>query len=60
MAYESAVHYWGNFHARNLLFIRVAPDPGALEQGQNELSLIADALERDWPAQDLKAKLKDV
>jgi hypothetical protein len=32
LAFESATHYWGNFHARNLLLIPVRPDTGQVEQ----------------------------
>lgn len=59
-AYESAVHYWGNFHARNLFFIPVKPNHYQVVQGQNELNLIADALDENWSAADLKRKLKDI
>jgi hypothetical protein len=60
LAYESAIHYWGNFHERNLFLIRVKPDRYQLLQGQNELNLIADALESNWPVSELERKLKDV
>jgi hypothetical protein len=59
LAYDSATHYWGNFHDRNLLFIPVKPDRYQLQQGQNELNLIADALEGNWPLSELKTKLKE-
>ncbi len=60
LAYESATHYWGNFHERNLFFIRVKPDRYQVQQGQNELNLIADALDGNWPVSELKRKLKDI
>ncbi len=60
LAYETAVHYWGNFHARNLLLMRVKPDKYQLQQGQEELNLIADGLEGNWPASELESKLKDI
>lgn len=60
LAYESAVHYWGNFHERNLLFIPVKPDRYQVQQGQNELTLIADALQGDWSVPELKRRLKDI
>lgn len=60
LAFESAVHFWGNFHERNLFLIRVKPDRYQLLQGQNELNLIADALEEGWPLAELKRKLKDI
>ncbi len=59
LAFESATHYWGNFHARNLFLIRVKPDRYQLQQGQNELNLIADALDGDWPLSELELKLRD-
>jgi len=60
VAYETATHYWGNFHERNLLLMHVKPDRYQLAQGQNELNLIAEALERGWPIEDLKRKLGDI
>ncbi len=60
LAYESATHYWGNFHERNVFLIRVKPDRYQLVQGQNELNLIADALDNNWPLSELQLKLKDV
>jgi len=60
LAYESAVHYWGNFHEKNLFLIRVKPDRHQLLQGQNELNLIADGLDDDWPVSELEHKLKDI
>ncbi|HEX3738439.1 MAG TPA: hypothetical protein VHV29_01820 [Terriglobales bacterium] len=60
LAYESATHYWGNFHQRNLFLIRVKPDRHQLLQGQNELNLIADALDANWPVSELERKLKDI
>lgn len=60
LAYESATHYWGNFHERNLFFIRVRPDRYQVLQGKNELNLIADALDNNWSVSDLKQKLKDI
>lgn len=41
LAYDVAVHYWGNFHARNLLFAPVKPDKYQLEQGRGKLNLLA-------------------
>jgi hypothetical protein len=60
LAFESATHYWGNFHDRNLFFIRVKPDQYQVQQGQDELKLIAEALDRNWPVSELKRKLKDI
>lgn len=60
LAYESAIHYWGNFHQRNLFLIRVKPDRHQLVQGQNELNLIADALDNNWTVSALERKLKDI
>jgi hypothetical protein len=60
LAYESATHYWGNFHQRNLFLIPVKPDRHQLLQGQNQLNLIADALDGNWPVSELEGKLKDI
>jgi hypothetical protein len=60
LAYESSVHYWGNFHERNILLIRTKPDKGALSQGRDELNLLADAYEGDWPADEVKRRLRDI
>jgi hypothetical protein len=60
LAFESATHYWGNFHVRNLLFIRVKPNRHQLLQGQDELNLIADALDGNWPLPELKRRLNDI
>jgi hypothetical protein len=61
IAYETATHYWGNFHSRSILFlIPRKPDRGQLEQGRNELNLIADALENELPVNELERRLKDV
>jgi len=60
LAYESATHYWGNFHQRNMFLIRVRPDRHQLLQGQNELNLIADALDADWPLSELGRKLENI
>lgn len=30
LAFESATHYWGNFHSRNILLLPVKPNPGQL------------------------------
>lgn len=57
---ETATHYWGNFHSRNILFIPVKPDVYQLMQGQDELNLIAEGLEQNWPVAELKRKLKDI
>jgi hypothetical protein len=60
LAYESATHYWGNFHQRNVFLIPVKPDRHQLLQGQNELNLIADALDGNWSVSELERKLKDI
>lgn len=60
LAYESAIHCWGNFHQRNLFLIRVKPDRHQLLQGQNELNLIADALDNNWPVPEVRRRLKDI
>lgn len=60
MALESATHYWGNFHHRNLLLIRLKPDPYQVQHGQDELNLIADAIDGNWPISELANRLKDI
>lgn len=60
LAYESAIHYWGNFHDRNPFLISVKPDRYQLLQGKDELNLIADALDNNWPVPELRQKLKDI
>lgn len=60
IAHETADHYWGNFHERNILLIPVRPDVGQVMQGQDALNLIAEALEQDWPLEKLKRRLHDI
>lgn len=61
LAFESATHYWGNFHRRSIFFlIPLKPDRGQLVQGQNELNLIAEALEAGWDLSLLEKRLKDI
>ena len=61
LAWESATHYWGNFHRKSIFFfIPLKPNRGQLEQGKNELNLIADGLEAGWEFPVLAAKLKDI
>lgn len=60
LAYEAAIHYWGNFHQRNLFLIRVKPDRHQVQQGKEQLNLIAEGLDQDWPVEELKRKLDDV
>lgn len=60
VAYENATHFWGNFHERNLLLIRSKPDRYQVQQGKEQLTLIAEGLEQDWPIEELKRKLDDV
>jgi hypothetical protein len=60
IAYEAAIHFWGNFHERNVLFIKTKPLPYALEQDRDALKVIADAIEADWPVSELERKLKDI
>jgi hypothetical protein len=60
IAYETATHFWGNFHERNLLLMRSEPDRHQVQQGKGQLTLIADGLERDWPVAELKHKLDDI
>ncbi len=60
VAWESAIHYWGNFHARNIFWIPKKPDRWQLENGRNELNLIAEALESGWELPVLREKLNDI
>ena len=60
LALEVATHYWGNFHSKNLLLMKVKPDRYQVEQGQEELNLIADGIEAGSELPVLKAKLKDI
>jgi hypothetical protein len=60
LAYESAIQYWGNFHQRNLFLIRVKPDRHQVQQGKEQLNLIAEGLDQDWAFEELKRKLDDI
>jgi hypothetical protein len=61
VALESATHYWGNFHQRSIFFlIPLKPKRGQLEQGKNELNLIADGLEAGWELPVLEEKLRAI
>jgi hypothetical protein len=61
VALESATHYWGNFHRSSVLFfIPAKPNRGQLEQGKNELNLIAEAVEAEWDLPHLEERLKDI
>jgi hypothetical protein len=60
IAYEGATHFWGNFHERNLLFMRSKPDRYTLQQGREQLNLIAEALDGDWLTEELERKLDDL
>ncbi len=60
MAYETATHFWGNFHERNLLLVRSRPDRHQVQQGKDQLNIIAEGLEGDWPIPELKRKLDDI
>lgn len=60
IAYEIATHYWGDFHARNILFIPVKPNADQVMQGKDALNLVAEALEQDWPPAELRQRLDDI
>ena len=60
LAYETATHYWGNFHEVNLLGFRCKPDPHQVQQGRDELNLIAEGLDGNWPHAALERRLKDI
>lgn len=54
IAHETVTHYWGNFHAGNLLLIPVKPNVYQVTHGKEALNLIAEGLEYDWPFAELK------
>ena len=60
IAPETATHYWGNFHSKNILFIPVKPNPYQISQGQEALNLIAEGLESGWPLPELRRRLDDI
>lgn len=60
IAYENATHFWGTFHERNLLLIRSKPDRYQVQQGKEQLNLIAEGLDQDWPIEELRRKLDDL
>jgi len=60
IANEAAIHFWGNFHERNLLLIRTKPNRYQVQQGKDQLSLIAEGLEGDWQVSELKRRLADI
>ena|ERR1700693_4189032 len=60
IAHETATHYWGNYHSRNILLVPVKPNVDQVTQGQDALNLIAEALEGDWPIEELKRRLDDI
>lgn len=60
IVFETATHFWGNFHQRNIFLIPTKPDKGQVLQGKNELNLIADALEGNWSIPELQRKLADI
>lgn len=60
IAFETATHFWGNFHERNLLLMRSKPDRHQVQQGKEQLELIAEGLDRDWPIAELKRKLDNI
>ena len=60
VAYETAIHFWGNFHERNLLLMRSEPDRHQVQQGKEQLNLIAEGLEGDWPVSELRRRLQEI
>ena len=60
VAHETATHYWGNFHSRNLLMMKTKPDRYQMQQGQEELNLLAEGLEGGWSVSELKRRLQDI
>ena len=59
IAYEAAIHFWGNFHERNLLLIRTKPDQYQVQQGKDQLNVIAEGLESGWSISELERRLAD-
>ncbi len=60
LAYEAATHFWANFHERNLLLMRTKPDRYQVLQGKEQLNLIANGLEGNWPIAEVKRKLDEI
>ena len=60
LAYEPVIHYWGNFHQINIFGFKAKPNKNQVQQGQEELNLLADALEGDWTAEETLQKLNDI
>jgi hypothetical protein len=60
IARYQAEHYWGNFHERNIFFIRVKPDEGQLIQGREALNLLAQAFEEDWAEERIEHELHQI
>jgi hypothetical protein len=56
IASYQAEHYGGNFHARNIFFIRVNPDEEQLIQGREALNLLAQAFEEDWAEERIEGR----
>ena len=48
------------FHERNLLLIRAKPDRYQVQRGKEQLCLIAEALDGDWPVAELKRRPADI
>jgi hypothetical protein len=53
-AREEAHHYWGNFHERNVLFVRTKPTLASLAQGKEIFRILAKALEEHWPEEKVE------
>ncbi|MBZ5569557.1 MAG: hypothetical protein LAN64_17155 [Acidobacteriia bacterium] len=60
IAYQTAVHFWGTFHEKNLLLMPTKPDRYQVRQGRDQLNLIAEALEENWLYSELMRKLDDI
>jgi hypothetical protein len=60
LAREEAHHYWGNFHERNILFVRTTPQPAMIAQGREIFRTLARALEEHWPEERVQAAVKHI
>jgi|SRR5271155_447957 len=60
LAREEAHHYWGNFHARNILLVRTKPKPAFVAQGREMFRTFARALEEHWPEEKVQEAVKHI
>jgi hypothetical protein len=60
LAREEAHHYWGNFHARNILLVPTKPKPAFVAQGRELFRTLARALEEHWPEDKVEQAVKRI